>query len=335
MGIETPWSGATANRSQMSQSDAAVVKGASGRVVLTCVGRGIIGLSHSLSLVNFAVHENQGRQCQEMMIQKRTNLTESDLDLTVWRYLKFAKFISLITYQSLWFSKLKILEDQFEGHIPVRTEEAMRQANQSWKKMFTSSEFHRQIDNWEKDNVDSGREMLVVNCWSLGEQESQKMWDGYVGSPEGVAIKSTVRKLATHVHVPNDPRISQIGRVEYIDFSTFTVGSYQAHQASERAFLKDRCKYAHEREIRLVTMSFKTTSCVRMDGQPYRAEECVGKDMNNFDNGGLYVKTDVKDLIGAMVLAPKAPEWFEQLVKRIAEISQLDASVERSQLEGV
>jgi hypothetical protein len=32
--------------------------------------------------------------------------------------MSFPKFISFLFYQSIWFSKLNILQDQFEGMIP-------------------------------------------------------------------------------------------------------------------------------------------------------------------------------------------------------------------------
>jgi hypothetical protein len=58
-----------------------------------------------------------------MAISKLKNISESELDSTIWRYLTFAKFVSLITYQALWFSKLNILQDEFEGTLPFSTEE--------------------------------------------------------------------------------------------------------------------------------------------------------------------------------------------------------------------
>ena len=46
---------------------------------------------------------------------KIRNLGSADLEKTVWRYMPFAKFISLMTYQALWFSKLNILQDTYEA----------------------------------------------------------------------------------------------------------------------------------------------------------------------------------------------------------------------------
>jgi len=159
------------------------------------------------------------------MIKQFKNLSEADLDLTVFRYLTFPKFISMLSYQALWFPKLNILRDKFEGGLPFHAEKNMREGNEKWKKMFNSPEFHAQIDNWPNTNVNDGRELTVVNCWFLGNSESQEMWNEYVGTSEGVAIKSNIRKLAQYVYA--HPDYSQIGKVKYINFAGYTMSTYE------------------------------------------------------------------------------------------------------------
>ncbi len=267
-----------------------------------------------------------------MRIQNLKNLTDSDLDTTVWRYLSVPKFMSMLTYQALWFSKLNILQDQFEGRIPRSTKEKMKLQNQVWKQVFNTPEFHRQIDDWPLRNEDDGRELTVVSCWFFGDSESKKMWDEYVGSHEGVAVKSSVRRLAQYVFVPPDPDMSQIGKVLYIDHGDYEFQYYEASQAHERAFLKDK-RFSEEQEIRIVTMNFKTMCCVSKLGRPFTREECQGKNMNNFDNPGLNIIIDIRKLLTGVVIAPYAEEWFELLVRRIIELSDLSVPVMRSSIE--
>jgi hypothetical protein len=52
--------------------------------------------------------------------------------------------------------------------------------------------------------------------------------------------------------------------------------------------------------------------------------------MNNFENPGLYVGVQLKGLLTEVVVSPTAQDWFERLVKRIVELSQLPAQVSRS-----
>ena len=259
------------------------------------------------------------------------NLSETDMEKTVWRYMPFAKFISLMTYQALWFSRLNILQDTYEGMIPVKVKRQMHENNQKFKTQFNTPEFHRQIDKWADDNEEGSRELLIVSCWFLGEGDSERMWREYGGSNEAVAIKSTVGRLAQYVLVPRDKNISHLGLVSYVDHDNHEMSAYEAHQGHERAFLKDK-RFAHEQEIRIVTLNIKTTNCASMEGKPYKQEDIAGKNMNNFENPGLYVGVHLSDLITEVVVSPTAQEWFEKLVKRIVELSHLPAHMSRSRI---
>lgn len=156
------------------------------------------------------------------------------------------------------------------------------------------------------------------------------MWREYGGSNEAVAIKSTVGRLARYVLVPRDEHVSHLGLVSYVDHDNHQMSAYEAHQGHERAFLKDKKRFAHEQEIRLVTLNIKTTRCTSMEGKPYSEEEVAGKNMNNFENPGLYVGVHLDGLITEVVVSPAAQDWFEKLVKRIVELSNLPAHVSRS-----
>ena len=264
---------------------------------------------------------------------KLRDLASNDLERTVWRYMSFTKFVSLLTYQALWFSKLNILQDQYEGRIPIQVRERMHEQNQKWKDNFTDPEHHRQIDEWPTKNEDDGRELLVVSCWFADEDESERMWKEYGTSTDAVAVKSTIGRLAKHVFVPRKVSVSHLGLVKYVEHDHYEMNSYEAHQAIERAFLKDKAQFCHEHEVRLVTMNVKTTSCASPDGHPYTPEEVAGAKMNNFENPGLYVGVDLVQLIKGVVVAPGAGPWFTNLVRRLVEAHGLRAQVSASMME--
>jgi hypothetical protein len=158
------------------------------------------------------------------------------------------------------------------------------------------------------------------------------MWAEYGGSNEAVAIKSTIRCLAENVLMPRDDHISHIGLVSYIDHDKYEMSRYEANQAHERAFLKDKQRFSHEQEVRLVTMNFKTQNCASMEGNPYTLEEVAGKNMNNFENPGLYVGVVLAHLFTEVVVCPGAEDYFVNLVKRIIELSKLNVKVSTSRL---
>ena len=260
---------------------------------------------------------------------KLRNLSSADLDRTVWHYMAFYEFISLLTYQAVWFSNLKILKDTYEGMIPANLKRQLHERNQRFKAQFDTPEFHKQIDAWLDNNEEDSRELLVVSCWFLGEKDSEQMWRDHGASDEAVAIKSTVGRLARHVLVPRDEHVSHLGLVSYVDHDNHEMTAYDTRQGCERAFLKAK-RFAHEQEIRIVTLNIKTTDCVSMEGRPYTAEEVAGKNMNNFENPGLYIGVHLKELITEIVVSPDSKNWFEKLVRRIVELKQLPVHVSRS-----
>jgi len=127
-----------------------------------------------------------------MRIQHLKNLDESEFDRPLWRYLTFPKYISMLAYGALWFPKLNILQDKFEGRMPARVDTEMRAEHERLKQNFHPS-LHDQFDRMNQRNVDDGRELTAVSCWFLSSNESSKMWSAYTANCEGVAIKSTVR----------------------------------------------------------------------------------------------------------------------------------------------
>jgi hypothetical protein len=155
------------------------------------------------------------------------------------------------------------------------------------------------------------------------------MWADYGVSAEAVAVKSTIGRLAKHIFVPREDTVSHLGAVSYVDHETHEMSTYEAHQAIERAFLKDKA-FGHESEIRLVTMNFKTVCCASPEGHPYTPEQVSGAKMNNFENPGLYVGVDLTQLITEVIVCPGAQPWFRNLVRRLLELHGLPISVTSS-----
>lgn len=263
-----------------------------------------------------------------MAITKYINLQDIDLDKTVWRYLTFGKYISLLAYGAIWFSKLNILIDKDEGAMPAIAAAEMHAQHQALKRLFDPS-MHEQFDNMISRNVEDGRELIVVNCWFEDKCESKEMWDRYAGS-DGVAIKSTIRALAEHIFC--DPQFSAVGRVQYVDLSKHVMSHYDAHQAHERAYLKS-LSFSREREIRISTMNLRGPMCVNMDGTIPRPEEYAGSKANNFEHPGIFIKANTARLIHATVVHPGAPLWFELLVRHLVRKSGIGGPVTRSTFE--
>lgn len=248
------------------------------------------------------------------------DLSEKDMDLTVWRYMPLSKFISLLTFQALWFSKLNILQDKFEGMMPLATNKMMKSKFDEWKKVIPPN-LHPQLDEMASRNEQDTRELLVVSCWYLDESESELMWNEYGGGSEAVAIRSTIGKLTSAI-APHREHETHIGKVSYVDFGNHLMTKYDANQGHERAFIKDN-KYQHESELRIVTQNYKSIYCVKPDGKRYRESDVQVKNMNNIERPGLYIAVHIPQLISEIVISPTAGEWLYLLINRIMEMNKL------------
>jgi hypothetical protein len=249
---------------------------------------------------------------------------------TVWRYLTFAKFISVLDLRALWMSRLGSLLDQFEGALPDKTRENMIASDLKWKTTFEGRpELQEQLAGMTDRNVADGRDVLVVNCWFLGESESPQMWKEYVGSTEGVAIRSTLKRLDQSILAKQE--FTTIGKVNYVDFSKYDMGIYIGSRAGERALLKAE-KYSFENEVRIVTHNLVCPGCLNPDGSPPTRTQLDGPGMYDPDRPGLYLQVNLRILIETVITAPGAAPWFNDLVAKLWKRYQLDATVEKSKL---
>ena len=110
----------------------------------------------------------------------------TNLDVPVWRYMDFTKFVSMLENGALFLPMLAKLDDPFEGSY-ARGNEALRPL------------VHRHMPNafdlTAGEMVLRLREFVAASCWHGNEQESAAMWRLYAQSNEAVCIQSTFRKL--------------------------------------------------------------------------------------------------------------------------------------------
>lgn len=263
------------------------------------------------------------------MIKGFKNITDEEIKCPVLRYLTFAKFISLLEFKALWFCKLNVLIDEFEGKLPTKPRQKMLENQEELKKTFTAPEFQESLNRMTNDHEKGGRELTAVCCWYFGDTESLEMWQKYVPNNEGVAVKSTVKKLSECIFT--HPEYSQIGKVQYVNFNEYEMTPYEAHQANERALLK-RKEFEGEQEIRIITLNFITPWCLNNDGSIPSPQQCSGPGMNNLQNPGLYIKANLESLIEAIIVAPKAKQWFLDLVQLLARKYGLPCPIYKSNL---
>lgn len=234
-------------------------------------------------------------------------------DATLWRYMDFVKFVSLLDTQSLFFARADKLGDPFEGSLPqvntdMRTEESKElrkhlSDNSASKAMALRSAFDKSL-----------RSLTLVNCWHESDYESAAMWKLYSQGYDGIAVKTHFRSLADSFTCSEEVLI---GKVEYLDYDT----EYIQERNAFAPHLYKRHSFEHEKEVRAIIIG---------------DSELVQKGRMRVPQGrhetGAYYAVDISHLIKEVVVAPYADNWFIELVQSVAFRYGMTGPVRKSRL---
>ncbi|MDM8100930.1 DUF2971 domain-containing protein [Oceanobacillus oncorhynchi] len=227
-------------------------------------------------------------------------LTEND-NPTLWRYMGLSKFVSLLEYNSLFFAKPKTFMDTYEGHFSKFDIDT---------KLHWSVEYLKRYDLNLSDYVKMCREYVGVICWHMNDYESAAMWDLYLPSNEGIAIKTNYHKLINSL-MENAPIYG--GKVQYIDFEN----EMASNNVFETLFYK-RKSFNHENELRLIRLEDPR---IYFNENSNKFRTFTGKEFKGYkqldDGPGININFDVQNLIESIYIAPKAPGWFADVVRAI------------------
>lgn len=206
----------------------------------------------------------------------------------IWRYMDFTKLVSMLVERSLFFCRADRLDDRFEGSMSRASVRARDESVSTRLPEFHEAELRR----------------TYINSWSMGRYESDALWRVYVGTRDGVAVRSTFGRLARSLDAEERP--VHIGRVEYIDYDNDSIPEDHVLHP----FVFKRRSFDYERELRAVT-------------QIPAAGDAPG---------GLLVPCDLKALVTAIRVSPAAEPWFASLVRSVLKTYDLNVPVEESDL---
>jgi len=220
----------------------------------------------------------------------------------IWRYLDLAKFISLLSSDSLYFACPIEFTDPYEGIYPRSHAQAFSSIAQQWLEQMraTRDELIVRYSGIDingldgaisfakerfKKEFDEVRLKFGISCWHKNEFESEAMWKIYSASGHGIAIESTVGQLRESI-ADNESLVAD--DVRYLDFENDPIDKGHQHYG---LFLK-RKSFEHERELR-ATLLLKTP----------------GK--------GMLASCDLDTLITKIHVSPFAPSYFKEVVDTV------------------
>lgn len=204
----------------------------------------------------------------------------------------FAKFCSLLEKSELFFAKPETFKDPWEGYLPKKHYE------DSGYDPSLPEDVRIALINMAKNHSHQFiRNDLGVNCWHIGECESEAFWRNY--SDRGVVIQSTFGKLKESFSGVMDYDV-YIGTVEYKDPLTDIVDTGNMFNQ----ILWKRDSFSYEKELRAVIWARANSE---------------GRGIKDF-NGlkGQALKVDIDSLIEKVYSTPFEKDlWFNDVVNDV------------------
>ncbi|MBU0967723.1 MAG: DUF2971 domain-containing protein [Proteobacteria bacterium] len=212
----------------------------------------------------------------------------------------FSKFVSLLEESSLFFPNVATLTDPFEGFLSRPTVQQITAVPEELDESEAAK--RKRIAEHNLSFFRTGRQLLYVSCWHENTHESVAMWDLYLKSGEGVAIKTTLSRMKEAF--ADNPEQIHIGQVKYVDYEEDRIPFDNVLYLA----LHKRKSFEHEREVRALIMN------------PSGAA------------GGL-VSVSLNKLIESVYVAPNAQEWTHDLIKKVVHRYGYSWQVKHSGLE--
>lgn len=234
------------------------------------------------------------------------------------------KFQSLLETKSLFFCRVDKFSDPFEGSLP-KTEAEYRFEEHKRMDYEFNREFNEELAIKNVNGMGGLHQKLkkgtVVNCWHSNSNESDAMWQLYLKDNEGVAIQSSVDKIA---YVIRDiPEKIGISKVRYLNYETDRW--YHSVEYPERGYnlyiplVHKRIEFVHEREVRLI---HDVPDAV--DDEEYwdRQPNGIGK----------FINIDIDILVEKIILPPTIDSKAILKIRQLAESFNYNFKFEKSVL---
>lgn len=259
-----------------------------------------------------------------MAIEEFELCIKPQTDIVIWRYMDLAKFEALLKNKALFFCRADRFSDPFEGSIPQK-EAKYRIVERKRLSSYYSVEFEERkakesIGEISKLHIKL-KKQYIVNCWHINNVENDSMWQLYLKSNDGVAIKSTVKSLLRSFE--NTKEIIYCSKVRYLDYEKDIW--YHKTDYPNMAYnlftpiVHKRIEFQQEQELRLIH---------ELDNSNDPDEYWKNQQFKNGKN----ILIDPNILIHQVYCAPTSDEEQKKRILELIVKYGLSFEVERSRL---
>jgi hypothetical protein len=133
----------------------------------------------------------------------------------------------------------------------------------------------------------------------MNDDESAFLWSVYSNNQDGIAIKSSIDGFKRSIEI--ESRDIYMGPVTYIDYKLEPI----VGRNFLNPFFRKRNSFESEKELR---------ACIT------HIEEGQGLDPFPVGNPkGIYIGCDLHELIDEVLIAPTAPQWYEDAISALVQ----------------
>lgn len=219
------------------------------------------------------------------------------------KYLDLTKFLSILQRRALFFSRLDLMQDHFEGSIPKGNyqhrmsfiEEVHKMSTKFKKKSPAEIEKHVQDLYSINEKIKS---VTCISCWNKSDSESAALWKIYSDFKKGIMLVSKPSSVIQAFK--NTSENIEMSEVHYIDYENDVIPDGNTNWP----IIHKHRAYEYENEVRLIhTLPFEAG--IKYD---WSKEEL---------DTGKYLSADIDELIDEIIISPYAEQWYIDLIKDI------------------
>lgn len=222
-------------------------------------------------------------------------ISELDHNTRVFRYISLSKFMNIIEFESIAFSRIKkCWEDNWE--LPLSNIKTIDDCGSILYSMGSDSD------------------ELFGQCWTMLE-DSDAMWRVYSPDKQGLMISTRIKNLINIDKITN----GFVGKVYYfnelLDGVKYVEENYKVPSTVRDAFLK-RHSFKHEEEIRITFLN-----------RHLNMEDQVDSEINV-----IKINIDIHEFIDYIKIDPRAPSYYVDTIKEYCLSKGIQCEVTKSDL---
>ena len=254
--------------------------------------------------------------------EKPTIITPND-QTTLFKYMSLEKLLNLLETQTLFFTKVAIFSDPYEGQLT--------------KRMLEIPE----LESIEH-TLNCYRNYMMCSCWHEDWRDTKPMWTQYTNKGQGIAIKTNVASLKKSLMGKHGVHIGRISYINYDNEFFRGLATEQGITVHYHPYLHKRTKFEDECEVRAIINSvdpimdeLKLRNVSLEDNTPSLINQVGQQKFPEINSSGLPYPINIPELIHEIILSPEYEEWIIETITSTIKRYNLNLNIGVSHLRGM